>query len=238
MRGLLVMTLFAVSLSHAAWRDFKDVRELEVDATGVSGMQIDAGAGTLDVRGVKGADQISVTATIEIENTKDDEAYEFMEKHLVLSLATKGEQVHLKAGLENGPWFDNYNARVNLEVEMPESLSLVVDDSSGSMRIADLVGPVKIDDSSGSIDVSGVGALEVEDGSGSIDIERVAGDVRIDDGSGSITVREVKGSVYIDDGSGSIKVRHVDQDLVVTNAGSGSLSYANVAGVVEGDIED
>ena len=153
MRGLLVMTLFAMSLSHAAWRDFKDVRELEADASGVIAMHIDAGAGTLEVKGVPGTDRILVTATIEIENTTGDEAYEFMEKHLVLSLVSKGDEVLLDAGFEYGPWSDKYNARVNLEVEVPESLALVVEDGSGSMSIADTKAPVKIDDSSGSIEV-------------------------------------------------------------------------------------
>ncbi|MDJ0700396.1 MAG: hypothetical protein QNJ07_11095 [Woeseiaceae bacterium] len=238
MRGLLVMTLFAVSLSHATWRDFKDVRELEVDASSVTSLRIDAGAGALEVKGVEGADRIFVTATIEIENTKDEEAHELMERYLLLSLAIEGDQARLDAGFERGIWPNRHNARVNLEVQVPESLALVVEDSSGSIRIADMIAPVKVDDSSGSIDVFGSGDLDIEDGSGSIDVEGVAGDLRIDDGSGSINVRNVKGSVYIDDGSGSISVRHVDRDLVVTNAGSGSLSYANVGGVVEGDIED
>ncbi len=238
MRGLLVMTLFAVSLSHAAWRDFKDVRELDVDASGVTGLQIDAGAGTLEVKGIPDADRIFVTATIEIENTKDEAAYELMDRHLVLSLAIKDDQAHLDAGFEHGTWSNKHNARVNLEVRVPESLALVIEDGSGSIRIADMISPVKVDDSSGSIDVFGSGDLDIEDGSGSIDVEGVAGDLRIDDGSGSTNVRDVTGSVYIDDGSGSIRVRHVERDLIVTNAGSGSLSYANVGGVVEGDIED
>ena len=238
MRVLMVLTMFAVSFADAGWKDFSETRDLQLDANELTQLTINAGAGTLEVVGAPGSDRILATATIEIDNSDDDEAMQFIEESLTLTLTKRGRVAQLDAGFERRFWSDDRNARVNLVVRLPDSLQLDITDSSGSLEVSDMSAAVRIDDSSGSIDVNGADSLEIEDGSGSIEIRQIAGDVRIDDGSGSIKVRTVEGSVYIDDGSGSIRVEDVRQDLVVTESGSGSLTYANVAGVVEGDIED
>ena len=103
--------------------------------------------------------------------------------------------------------------RLDLVVEVPDSLPLVVDDSSGGIEIYD------------------VAAVELRDGSGGIDIDGVAGDVRIVDGSGGIEVSAVRGTVVIeDDGSGDIDITDVDGDVIVEEDGSGGIDVAEVGG--------
>ena len=43
MRGFIVMAMFVVSLSYAGSREYSEVRNLELDASGLSEMFIDAG---------------------------------------------------------------------------------------------------------------------------------------------------------------------------------------------------
>ncbi|MEM7202516.1 MAG: hypothetical protein AAF628_19750 [Planctomycetota bacterium] len=115
--------------------------------------------------------------------------------------------------------------RVVGQEQEPQKLDLTVE-LPGSL-------PVEIEDSSGSIVVRDVGAVAVADGSGSVEILGVAGDVRVTDGSGSISIDEVGGSVFIEsDGSGSIDVTDVDGDLVVGPDGSGSFNFTRVRGQV------
>lgn len=237
MRSFLIMAMFAASFANAAWRDYSEVRELQLDTGGLDALQIDAGAGQLDVRGVSGAEKILVIATIRVEDGEDD-ARKLIEKDMVLTLERKGDEARLVARFERGMWGSGPNAGIDLKVQVPDSLALRVDDSSGSIDIVEMAAAVKIDDGSGSIDVHGAGTLDIEDGSGSIEAFRINGDVRINDGSGSIDVRDVSGSVYIDDGSGGIKVNGVEADLVIIDDGSGSQTYANVAGNVEGKIKE
>ncbi|MDZ7645611.1 MAG: hypothetical protein U5K76_16120 [Woeseiaceae bacterium] len=74
MRTLLIMLMFAASLAHAAWSDHEEARELVLDASGLEVLRIDAGAGSLEVTGVPGADRIVVAAIIRVPDADADEA--------------------------------------------------------------------------------------------------------------------------------------------------------------------
>lgn len=236
--GFVVMGMFAASFAWADGhgdysRGYSEVRDLTLDAGGLDGLSIEAGAGSLEVTGVDGADSITVTATIQLEERNESRARELIEERAVLELERSGSTGELVAKFDGGWW--GGSGAIALEVEIPRGLELVVEDGSGSMKILRTGGDVAIDDGSGSIVVEDVGALVIEDGSGSIDVENANGDVRIVDGSGSITVRGVQGSVTVDDGSGSINVSDVEMDVIIEDDGSGGLNVSDVRGRVEAD---
>jgi DUF4097 and DUF4098 domain-containing protein YvlB len=233
MRSFIVMAMFVVSLAHAGWSDYEEVRNLDLDADGVSQLSIKAGAGSMDVTGVRGLDKIAVKATVVVPDTDEDKAVKVIEKKMTLSLDQQGSEAQLDAWFDDGSMGFGSNAHIVLEVSVPQGLSVNIDDGSGSLNVRDVAGDVTIDDGSGSIDVDNVASLKIDDGSGSIDVENASGDVSIVDGSGSISVVHVKGSVTIDDGSGSIKVSDVENDLIIIDDGSGSLSISDVRGSVD-----
>ena len=251
MRGFIVMAMFVVSLSHAGSHEYTEVRNLDLEAAGLSEIFIDAGAGAMVVKGVGDSDEIAVVATIIVDIDDADKAAEFVEKRLRLELERDGDRAKLKAGFEPG-WGRSPDAAVDLDVSIPARLALEIDDGSGpvtvrdvsgSIRIDDGSGPIElansgdvdIDDGSGSIGLENTGAVKIDDGSGSITIVRAAGDVYVEDGSGTIEIRGVSGSVTVDDGSGDIEVDDVERDLIIEEEGSGSLRYTNVRGVVQKD---
>ena len=235
MRSFVVMAMFLASFAHAAWTDYEEVRDLSLDADGIDKLDIRAGAGSLDVKGVDGQDRIVIKATIIVADADEDEAARIIAKRMELSLDERDGKAILKSDFDGGFMGAGPNARIDLEVTVPAGLPLVIDDGSGSVDVRDVAADVKIDDGSGSIDVANVANLVIDDGSGSIDVERVAGDVNVTDGSGSISVRGVSGSVTIDDGSGSIKVSDVDEDLIIVDDGSGGLKFSDIRGTVEQD---
>lgn len=235
MRGLLIMAMFLASFADAAWNDYKTVRELRLEAGGIDNFEIDAGAGSMDVKGVVGLEEIEIVATLVVPKSDEDTAMEFIEKKLRLSLDRSGDRARLVSHFKQGVFSSGSAARIDLEITVPRGMSIDIDDGAGSIELVDLGGDVSIDDGSGSITVAGVARLSIDDGSGSIDVSSAAGDVSIVDGSGSIEVSSVAGSVTIDDGSGSIKVRDVEQDLIIVDDGSGGLSYADVRGTVKED---
>lgn len=235
MRSLIIIGMFAASLTHAAWNGYTEERSLELDADGVSLLDIEAGAGMLVVAGADNQETIVVTAKINVPSEDTEEARKTIEDHLNLTLEKVDDEARLIARFENSFWQWGDSPSVDVEVSMPHGIALHVDDGSGSLRIEELDADVHIEDGSGSIRVEQVRSLVIDDGSGSIKVSRVAGDVEIEDGSGSITVEGVSGGVTIDDGSGSINVRDVDHDLVIVDDGSGGLSAKDVRGDVIND---
>lgn len=251
MRGFIVMAMFAVSFSYAGSHDYSEVRNLELDASGLSELSIDAGAGALVVNGVEGTDEIVVVATIVVGGEDEDEARKLLEKRLRLDLERDGDRAKLRAGFKTG-WGWDGDAAIDLDVRMPAELALRIDDGSGSISVRDIASIVRIDDGSGPIDVGNSGNIDIDDGSGSIRLEdtggvkiddgsgsitivRAAGDVNVEDGSGTIDIRGVQGSVTIDDGSGDIDIDDVEYDLIIEEEGSGALRYTNVRGTVQQD---
>lgn len=234
MRSLLILMMFTASLVHAAGIEYEEVRNLNLSTEGISTLEIETGAGSLDVIGASGTDEIVVTATIQVAEDDEEKARKVIESGIVLSLEKSGDAAVLKSYFEGG--FMNFgdSPRVQLEVRVPERLALNIDDGSGSIVVQSVSGNIELEDGSGSILLTNVGGdVEIDDGSGSISVEGVNGDLIIGDGSGSIKVRDVAGSVTVDDGSGSINVSDVEKDLIIEEEGSGSLNFSNIRGRVE-----
>lgn len=236
LQTLLMLIMFAANLVHAAWTDYEEERDLSLDAGGVQTLQIEAGAGSLDVTGVAGSTRVVVSALIRVPGADADKARQIITEDLVLSLDRDGRSADLKAFFETGKRLFGDSPSVNLDVKIPEGMSLDIEDGSGAVEIRNVRGEIRLDDGSGSILMTDVGGqLYIKDGSGPIVVEGAGGDLEIVDGSGSITVSRVQGSVKIDDGSGSIDVSDVAGDLVIVEAGSGSVNYSGIAGRVQSD---
>ena len=234
----LIPAFMVMALASTASADYEEIRELALDARGIDTLRIEAGAGSMDIVGVSGGNEITVVATIQISDNDDDEARERIASDMMLSLEKDSDTAELKAWFESGGW--NWgrgdSPRISLEVQMPEGLHLDVDDGSGSIEIENVRGDISMDDGSGSLSMKDVGGdVEIEDGSGSIKVSGVGGNLSINDGSGSITVKGVAGSVTVDDGSGSIDVSDVEEDLIIVDDGSGGLDFSNIGGRVQKD---
>ncbi|MFQ5982517.1 MAG: hypothetical protein ACE5KS_03990 [Woeseiaceae bacterium] len=234
MRTFIILGMFTASLASADWRDYEETRDLTLDAAGVNTVEITAGAGSLDVQGSPGAGEISVTARIRVPGEKEEKARKIIESDLVLTLERDGDKAVLKGYFDSKGFGWDDSPSVRLEVAVPQSIGLEIDDGSGSTVIRDVAGDIEVEDGSGSLQMTNVGGtVRIEDGSGSISVEGVGDDISINDGSGSITVSNVRGSVVVDDGSGSINVSDVEADLIIEDDGSGSLNFARIDGRVE-----
>ena len=234
MRSFIVMAMLTAPLAQASWSDYQEERQLELDADGVAALYIEAGAGSLKVRGEDGATSIVVVATIQVDTSDEDRAREVIEERMTLSLDRDGDQARLESFFHNNGWA-NSDGSIALDIEMPRGIQLYVDDGSGSITIEDVESDVEIEDGSGSLKIYNVHRVDVDDGSGSIVVENATGDVNVVDGSGSITITGVGGSVRIDDGSGSITIDDVENDVIIEEDGSGGVSVADVRGSIEQD---
>jgi len=235
MRTFLILGMFTASLANAAWLEYQETRNLTLDANGIDGVEIEAGAGSLEIRGSADAQAISVTALIQVPE-KEEKALKIIETDLVLTLERVGDSAILNSYFESSGWSWGDSPSIRLEIEVPDRMALDIEDGSGSIKIWDVAGNIEIEDGSGSLEMSNVGGnIDIEDGSGSLLVDGVGGNISIDDGSGSITVKNVGGSVVVDDGSGGINVTDVAADLIIEDDGSGSLNFARINGHVEKD---
>ncbi|MGE0452239.1 MAG: hypothetical protein AB7O37_06420 [Vicinamibacteria bacterium] len=253
MRVPLFLSLaLAVSPAASAWDWGPDCRvegprEASLDAAGAKTLRVLARAGALRIVGEPGATAVKVAGKACAHDQETLDA-------IRLRATKSGGELRVEAEMpESFSGIGSFHARLDLELRVPASLPLEVEDSSGLVEIADVAslriedgsgeigvrnvaGEVEIRDGSGEIEVVGAGrVLIVDDGSGEIDLRDVKGDVVIrEDGSGTITIRDVGGSVRIDDdGSGSVDVVGVAGDLLVGHKGSGAIRHDRVKGRVE-----
>jgi len=223
-------------------------RTFSIPADGLTTLRIEAEAGWLEVMGDAESNEVVVEAEF-VGNTYGSDDVEQLLSGMELTHKVIGSVATIEARTESSSW--NRNPRINLTVYAPSSLDVIIDDSSGDLKVRDFDGSlqlddsagdivvdsagtsVKIDDSSGDMLLTGIsGALDVEDSSGNIDIRGAGNDVVIDDSSGDISVVDVRGSVSVADSSGDISVEDVGGDFEVTQDGGGRINYAGVQGTV------
>ncbi|MDJ0656646.1 MAG: hypothetical protein QNJ40_20975 [Xanthomonadales bacterium] len=209
--------------------DYSKDLGFDLDASGLSQLMLDVGAGKLEVSGQAGADTVSVVATACASSQK-------ILDQLELDQRRKGDTLVLETGeVKSSGWSltgKSYH-RIDLDIVVPASMALEIDDGSGSMVVTG-VASVVVDDGSGGMEIRDIGGdVTVDDGSGGITIEGVAGSVRVDDGSGGMEISGVEQSVYIDeDGSGDIKISDVIADVEIDEDGSGGIRVLDVGGNV------
>ena len=221
---------FAAALPASAHAQIFDrcdnVRQLDntVAFGGAALLRVEAGAGSLRVRGVEGLREVRIrgTACASSADLLDE---------LSVDVAREGSAVTIET---NFPDHDgiNQSMRIDLVLEVPLGVQAEIADGSGDAEISGL-GATTIDDGSGNLRITDMrGAVAVTDGSGDLDIAGVVGDIMIEDGSGDVDISEIRGTVRVSDGSGGINVRGVRGDFIVPNDGSGGVDWANVDGRV------
>lgn len=203
--------------------DFSRDLERTVSAEDVSRLTVHAGSGELRIEGHEDLDEIVVVgrACASEEEYLDE---------LTVSAEARGDDVTIETHHPDRRGWGSGQASIDLVVLVPAGLAVDVDDSSGGM-VVEGTGALRIDDSSGSIRVADIrGSVVIDDSSGGIQVRSVEGDVTLEDGSGGIELRSVTGTVRLRDGSGSIEVVEAGADVIVESDGSGSIGVRDVAG--------
>ncbi len=197
-------------------------REATVDAAAASRLSVSAGSGRLRVEGKPGLRQARLRGTA----CASDRA---LLEEIQLSATRSGGEVRVHANDDDKDLRNREYARLDLVIEVPENLATEIEDSSGDIEVFGL-GPLQIIDGSGGIMADDIrGSLTIEDGSGEIKVTGVRGDVKIQDGSGEIDVFDVSGTVDIRDGSGEIMASKITRDLFISDS-SGSIEVDDVGG--------
>ena len=252
---LFVLLLFVIGWGYGFAAQSRE--SLALPAAGLKSLHVDCGAGYLKVRGVEGLEQIEVSATLVVRGIAESDLASFKKEYVTLKLEKDTGRAVLIAKIEADFFLaklfgGGHDARIDLDVRVPQRLSLAIDDGSGDIDVRAVDGDVNIDDGSGNINLAVIhghveiedgsgdiilaeiaGSLQIEDGSGDIKVNDAGNDVDIDDGSGQIELNRIRGSVIIDDGSGDIVIDGVEKDVRIDEAGSGDVEIRNVKGRVK-----
>jgi hypothetical protein len=231
-KHLVGLVLAATIPSAAAAAQHYDApRNATVNASGATMLRIDARAGNLRVTGRADLTEVRVRGTARASGKG-------LLEDIKLEAVRTGNEIHVRADIpeqRGNNWRWNEQALLDLVLEVPATLPLDIEDSSGDIIIESVAAKIRIDDSSGDIRVRETGDVWISDNSGGIDVRNVKGSVDIDeDSSGEIEVYDVTGSVHVGrDSSGSIDVSRVGGDFIVERDGSGSIDYDGVKGKVD-----
>lgn len=229
--GMLLSASVLVSSNVQAYDDIWKTETLELDAGNLQSLQIDAGAGDIEVTGIDELDEIRVIAKFGGSEI-DDSDY-------TLTLESRGNAAKIAVFVDTG-W--NSNTYIDLEIHFPKEMMLEIDDRSGDISVANVDNSVEIDDRSGDVNVENVmGDLTIEDNSGDLSLRDIKGSVKVEDKSGDVVIVKVSGSVELQDNSGDITLRDIGGDVNVRDS-SGDIDVRDAKGVVDvtdtrGDVD-
>lgn len=227
--GFLIIC--ALAFNVWAFKELSFEQEVSIAKKDAKAVTIDVGSGSLKVRG-EDIDEIRVMAKVYSKKYSNlEDLQESFTENVIFDIQHKGSNIVFQAKNKKKLFnFSSSDISIDVELVMPHSMHLDVDDGSGSIDIANINGMLEIDDGSGSLVIHNIGAnVTIDDGSGSIEMNNVTGDVRIDDGSGQLKLTDINGSVYIEDGSGEINITGVSNNVTLDD-GSGSVKIVDLAG--------
>jgi DUF4097 and DUF4098 domain-containing protein YvlB len=224
-RLLVVLALLASPLSALAWDDCEHAAERSgsVDTAGAQRVEIFARSGDLTVK--------PASATTLSANGRACASRQSFLDETQLHVRRRGEVIEVVVQVPEGmSGIGVFYAYLDLTVQVPAGLPVVVTDSSGDVLI-DGVRVVTITDSSGDVVARRLpGGVTIEDSSGDLRVEDVKGAVRVSDSSGDIVIQRVQDVRVVRDSSGGIDIADVTGSVTIDQDSSGDVVVAGVGG--------
>jgi hypothetical protein len=254
-RTLLLLPLLLVPLTAAADEcRYSAPRNLHDDLSGVRGVQIELHSHDMHLVGNGSSSSLEITgrACASSQGALDN---------LQVTSHREGDQLIVDVGGGHGvniSFFGVSYENLDLQIQLPASMPVSVNDGSGDayignlaqlqvqtgsgdVHIHDISGDVSVTTGSGDIEIAHIGSLHAGTvGSGDLTARDITKDVRIGSvGSGDVVLHKVGGSVNVDTlGSGDLTVDDVRGDLTVGAKGSGDVSHNNIGGSVHVPHDD
>lgn len=227
-RLIAAVALLALPLTALAWNDckFSAERKGGVDARGAERVEIRARAGDLTVRPAAGT-------AVGAAGRACASRQEFLDA-TQLDVRRDGDVIRVQVQTpDTMSGIGILYAYLDLQVVVPEGLTVEITDSSGDIEIDD-VRVVRIIDSSGDIVARRLPAdVEIDDSSGDILVEDAAGAVRVTDSSGDIVIRGASSAHIPKDSSGDISIERISGNVLIERDSSGDVIVSNVGGDFE-----
>jgi DUF4097 and DUF4098 domain-containing protein YvlB len=208
MKKILILSFFLMSASLQAWNcKFEKEIDQTLDLKDSVELIVMAAAGDLEIRGASNGSVASIKGKVCVSKEK------WLDEARVETRTGERAEIVVELPDADGGWSltGGEYAYLDLKLEVPDDL------------------PIDIKDSSGDIDIRGVGEVTVKDSSGDIEIEDIKQSVSVSDSSGDIVIRNVKGDVTIEsDSSGDIRGKDIEGSVLVKRDSSGDIRFDDV----------
>ncbi len=221
----LIAVLFLVIFIQPVWAKYEDSMSWNLDSKGVKELRIDIPCGAIEVKTNDSLKEIRITAEIVIRKLSEKDAEEYV-KNWKVDLVKNGDVASFVYNGKNkkNTRFSKKNISVefDLVVEMPKNMNLTIDTGAGNIKIADLIGDIKLESGAGNISVTNVnGNIDVNTGAGNMRFKKITGNVDADSGAGNMTFFDIKGDIAADCGAGNISIEtcngYIDVDTGIGN---------------------
>jgi hypothetical protein len=221
--------LFAGSAAAATVSE----RQFSLPTNGLKELRIHADDGKLTVVGNTEIKEVWVRATIRVRPTLNDaELADFFDNWLRLTLNKHGRAAQLESTISPMA-IAEYKPRIDLVVDLPPDLDLVVVDGQGILEISGMRSEVEVTDGSGKLLIRDIiGDVSIIDEAGSMEISQVTGDLQIKDRTGSVTAEKIDGTMFLDKRSGLVRIHGLSGDLIIESKLRGELVISDHAGKV------
>ena len=227
--------LIAAGVLLAGSASAATVSELQfsLPTDGLKELRIHADDGKLIVVGIPEIKEVLVRATIRVRPTLNDSEFsDFLDNWTRLALNKHGRTAQLESTI-SAMAIGEYKPRIDLVVNLPPELNLVVVDGQGVLEISGMRSEVDVTDGSGKLLIKNIiGDVTIIDEAGSMEISQVTGDLQIKDRTGSVSVEKVDGTMFLDKRSGLVSIDGLSGDLVIESELRGDLDMSNHAGQV------
>jgi DUF4097 and DUF4098 domain-containing protein YvlB len=218
-------------------------KEFEVGEGGT--LHLESDLGSINVQSSGGA-RVTIVITRKVRDASDEEAREFLEKHLDMHFDQSGNNVTVDVDYDKpmGGWSGRSPLNLHFEITVPKVYNIDLKTAGGSISVDDLEGSVRTKTSGGSITLGHIkgpvwastsggsisltaskGDAELRTSGGSLKIGDVDGNIDGHTSGGSITVEEARGNVDVSTSGGSIKVHEVAGDLSASTSGGTITAY-------------
>lgn len=223
--GVLGLATLGTQSALADDCKFSATRTATIDGGPIRKVVIAAGAGALVVVGTKSRTKAEAMG-------KACASSQELLDQIQIETRTEGVTLYIKTLLPEGKFqlIDGGSSpTLDLTVSLPDAVQTNIDDSSGSLELRG-VGASVVADSSGEIEIANIqGDVSVTDSSGHIHIDAVTGNLQIQDTSGGIDVHDVSGTVEIpSDSSGGILLRKISGSAHIVSDSSGDIVIEQV----------
>lgn len=225
--GVLTVVFMGQARVAWAWTDCSYERKLErtISVEQAQNLVVKVGAGKLRIVGEGGRDDIQLSAKL-CASSRD-----FLDEMNVLSELDSDSVSVTTFFPETSFWQSNEDGAIDVVLLVPARMKVDAEDSSG-IALVENVAQLNMLDSSGSLKIRDIaGDVRVTDSSGELDIRGVAGDINLRDSSGGIYAADVKGNLTVEvDSSGAIEARNIDKDVLVKVDSSGAIDVRDIGG--------
>ena len=222
----------------------------------LDGRSVRLDSNAADVEVVASAGQ-SATLHLELEYwSSNDEWMETVEREFDVDVEEFGGEVifrqrNLNRLREEG-WFkrlfggNRVSYSIEIRLAVPVGTELEIENRYGKVSVADIGGPLAIDNNSGVVDVRGAagrveienryakvavtdssGALDLQVNSGTVEVDRFDGSARVSNRYAEVRIEDVSGDLDLESGSGRLSVESIGGSAEI----SGSYAAAEVSGI-------